>query len=292
LSPEVRAQLLALSPSTMDRLLKPYRLLGLRRPYTTRKSPGALKALIPIRTFGEWAEVSPGSLQVDLVAHCGESTEGFYLNTLVSVDVATSWCECEVIWGKGKERVGTGVHKTRLRLPFSLEELHTDNGSEFINDILYPWCKKERIRFTRGRPYRKNDQAYVEQKNWSVPRRLIGYDRYSSKAAYEQMQRLYADVRLYVNFFQPTSKLISKERDGAKVRKKYDEAQTPYQRLLASGVLEEAKRESLAKLYLSLNPIELRAQIDEALEVLWKLAERTRAPKPVNESESEHAACG
>ena len=292
LAPEVRTQLLEMSASTMDRLLKPYRMIGLRRPYTTRRSPGALKALIPIRTFGEWADVKPGSVQVDLVAHCGESTADFYLNTLVSVDVATSWCECEVIWGKGKERVGTGVHTTRLRLPFSLEEIHTDNGSEFINDILYPWCKQEGIRFTRGRAYRKNDQAYVEQKNWSVPRRLIGYDRYSSKAAYEQLQLLYGYVRLYVNFFQPVSKLIGKERNGAKVRKRYDEAQTPYQRLLASGVLDEPKREALATLYASLNPIKLRTQIDEALEALWKLTNRGPVPKSADEPKREHAACG
>ncbi len=289
---EVRAQLLEMSASTMDRLLKPYRLLGLRRPYTTRKSPGALKALIPIRTFGDWAGVKPGAVQIDLVAHCGESTEGFYLNTLVSVDVATSWCECEAIWGKGKERVGTGVHKTRLRLPFVLEELHTDNGSEFINDVLYPWCKQEGIRFTRGRAYRKNDQAYVEQKNWSVPRRLIGYDRYSTKVAYEQLQRVYADVRLYVNFFQPVSKLIGKERVGAKVKKQYDGAKTPYRRLLGSGVLEEAKREALAKVYARLNPVKLRAQIDESLEALWKLTDRSRGPKPAEEPESEPLACG
>jgi hypothetical protein len=292
LAPEVRTQLLEMSASTIDRLLKPYRTLGLRRPYTTKRAPGVLKALIPIRTFGEWAGVKPGSVQVDLVAHCGESTADFYLNTLVGVDVATSWCECEAIWGKGKERVGTGVHKTRLRLPFALEEIHTDNGGEFINDILYPWCKREGIRFTRGRSYKKNDQAYVEQKNWSVPRRLIGYDRYSSKAAYEQMQRLYGYVRLYVNFFQPTSKLIGKERDGAKVRKQYDKAQTPYQRLLASGVLDDAKRESLARLYASLNPINLRTQIDEALEGLWKLANPGPVAKPTGEPAPEHAACG
>lgn len=243
LSPFVRSQLLEMSASTMDRLLRPYRLIGLRRPYTTRRSRGNLKALIPIRTFGDWQDVKPGSVQVDLVAHCGDSTEGFYLNTLVTVDVSTSWCECEAIWGKGKERVGSvflrkrgsGVHKTRLRLPFVLDELHSDNGSEFINDLLYLWCKKESIRFTRGRSYKKNDQAYVEQKNWSVPRRLIGYDRYSSKAAYEQLQRLYANLRLFVNFFQPVSKLISKERVGASVKKQYDLAQTPYQRLLALG---------------------------------------------------------
>src|SRR5450759_1030897 len=122
------------------------------------------------RTFGEWAGVSPGSVQADLVAHCGESTEGFYLNTLVLVDVATSWCEFEVIWGKGKDRVGGGIHRARQRMPFRLEELHTDNGSEFINDLLYPYTRDQKIRFTRGRAYRKNDQAYVEQKNWSVPR--------------------------------------------------------------------------------------------------------------------------
>ncbi len=292
LTPEARTGLLEMSASTMDRLLKPYRRIGLRRPYTTKRSSGALKALIPLRTFGEWAEVKPGSVQVDLVAHCGESTEGFYLNTLVAVDVATSWCECEVIWGKGKERVGTGVHKARTRLPFALAELHTDNGAEFINDILYPWCKKERIRFTRGRSYKKNDQAYVEQKNWSVARRLVGYDRYSSKAAYDQLQRLYGDVRLYVNFFQPVSKLISKERDGAKVRKQYDDAQTPYQRLLAAGVLDEAKRESLAKLYLRLNPVELRARIDATLEELWTLADHGRRGKSVDDRELEHVACG
>ena len=276
----------------MDRLLKPYRRIGLRRPYTTKRSSGALKALIPIRTFGEWTEVKPGSLQVDLVAHCGESTEGFYLNTLVAVDVATSWCECEAIWGKGKERVGTGVHKTRTRLPFPLEEIHTDNGSEFINDILYPWCKKERIRFTRGRSYKKNDQAYVEQKNWSVPRRLIGYDRYSTKAAYEQMQRLYENVRLYVNFFQPVSKLVSKERVGAKVKKRYDKAQTPYQRLLEAGVLGEAERQALEQLYRSLNPVELRAKIDRELEVLWRMADRSRSLAPVSKRAEEDMACG
>ena len=289
LSEEVRGELLAMSASTMDRLLKVYRAKGgLRRPYTTRRSPGHLKALIPIRTFGEWAGVKPGSVQADLVAHCGESTEGFYLNSLVLVDVATSWCELEVICGKGKERVGGGVHKARQRLPFRLEEIHTDPpeaGSEFINDLLYPYTKDQGIRFTRGRAYRKNDQAYVEQKNWSVPRRLIGYDRYSSKAAYGQMARVYSYVRLYVNFFQPVSKLIEKTRDGAKVKKKYDDAMTPYQRLLASGLLagdgNQAKRDELAALYSRLNPAKLRRQIDDASEALWKLTDHEIAEQKI-----------
>ncbi len=288
LTAEVRGQLLKMSTSTMDRLLKPYRTSGLRRPYATRRSPNALKSLIPIRTFGEWADSKPGSLQMDLVAHCGESSEGFYLNTLVAVDVATSWSEFEVVWGKGQERVGTGVHWVRQRLPFRLEEVHTDNGGEFINDVLYPWCKKEGIRFTRGRAYRKNDQAFVEQKNWSVPRRLIGYDRYNSKVAYEQMRSLYQSVRLYVNFFQPVRKLVGKEREGAKVRKRYDLAQTPYQRLLAANMLDETQRESLAKLYASLNPVKLRASIDNGLEVLWKLADHKRASSSVPTEPREH----
>lgn len=231
-------------------------------------------------------------MQLDLVAHCGQSTEGFYLNTLVGVDVATSWSEYEVIWGKGQERVGTGVHKIRQRVPFPLREVHTDNGSEFINVILYPWCKKEGLRFTRGRPYKKNDQAYVEQKNWSVPRRLIGYDRYNTKAAYEQMQRLYKNVRLYVNFFQPVSKLVSKERVGAKVKKRYDQAQTPYQRLLASRTLDETTSESLAKLYLELNPIKLRDEIEDTLEALWKLADHSKTRGSLSAVLMENAVCG
>ncbi len=151
----------------------------------------AIRALVPVRTFGEWEGVQPGSLQMDLVMHCGESTEGFYLTTLVAVDVATGWSERRAVWGKGKERVGTAVHHTRTALPFPLLEIHTDNGGEFLNDLLYPWCQQEGIRFTRGRPYKKNDQAYVEQKNWTSVRRLVGNDRYASKAAYEALQRVY-----------------------------------------------------------------------------------------------------
>ena len=292
LAPEVRQRLLELSAATMDRLLQPYRGVGWRRPHTQRGSPTALKALIPARTFGEWAGVSPGSMQFDLVAHCGQSTADFYLYTLVGVDVATSWSEYEVIWGKGQQRVGTGVHKVRQKVPFGLEEIHTDNGGEFINDILYPWCKKEGIRFTRGRAYKKNDQAYVEQKNWSVPRRLIGYDRYSTQAAYEQRQCLYECVRLYMNFFQPVSKLLSEERVGARVKKHYDLARTPYQRLLATNALDESKRQSLLALYSRLNPVKLRGEIEEAWEALWELADRGRPSTLPRATAKEHAVRG
>jgi hypothetical protein len=292
LSAKLREELLAMSEATMDRLLKPYRTVPTRRPFTTMRSASALKGQIAIRTFGEWADVRPGSVQIDLVAHCGESTQGFYLNTLVAVDVATSWSESQVIWGKGQQRVGTGVHHVRQRLPFALAEIHTDNGGEFINDLLYLWCMREGIRFTRGRAYKKNDQAYVEQKNWAVPRRLIGYDRYSSKAAYELMQRLYGDVRLYVNFFQPVRRLIAKERLGAKVRKVYDQAQTPYQRLLASNALDEAKHQALERLYASLNPAQLRLNIDQTLEALWRQAQRRGMSPTAQELPSPLRACG
>lgn len=285
LEPEVREPLLRVSASTIDRLLRPYRRRGLRRPYSYRPSPSSLKGLVPLRTFSEWGKVQPGSLQADLVLHCGESTQGFYLTTLMAVDVATGWQECEAIWGKGKQKVGGGVHRIRGRLPFSLRELHTDNGGEFINDTLYPYCQQHGIRLTRGRPYKKNDQAYVEQRNWSVVRRLVGYHRYSTKAAYELMRRLYPLVRQYANFFQPIAKVVSRERLGAKVTKRYDVARTPYQRLLERGILGETQRYALEREYQRLNPVKLRSQIESGLEALWRLAQeeeqRRRNTPPV-----------
>ncbi len=277
LTPEVRAQLIALSAATVDRLLRPERERGPRRLFTHQTAAAHLRAQIPVRTFGDWDGATAGALQADLVAHCGASGEGFFLTTLDAVDVATGWTECVIVWGKGQERVRSALHRVRRTLPFALREVHTDNGSEFLNGVLYPWCQREGIRLTRGRPYRKNDQAYVEQKNWSVVRRLIGYDRYASKAAYAVFERLYRLIRLWVNYFQPLRKLVKKERVGAKVVKRYDTAQTPYQRVLASQILTEERRDLLSREYQSLNPVRLRGQIDAALEELWALAERTRA---------------
>ncbi|MDP2726414.1 MAG: hypothetical protein Q8P59_02620, partial [Dehalococcoidia bacterium] len=274
LSPEVREKVIGLSASTIDRLLKPVRSRRPRRPYSQSPSPTSLRGRIPVRTFSQWEGVLPGSFQRDLVAHSGESGEGFYLNTLVAVDVCTGWSELQAVLGKGKVRVGSGVHKIRQRLPFALKELHSDNGGEFINYILYPWCQREGVRFTHGRPYRKNDQAYVEQKNGDVIRRTVGYDRYSSSEAYAQFNRLYRPLGLFVNFFAPIRKLVSKERVGAKVIKRYDVAKTPYERALEKGGMDEAKRKDMEELYLSLNPVQLRAEIDTALERLWKMADR------------------
>lgn len=270
---ETKARLCRMSPSTIDRLLKPWRRVGGRRPITTTKPGSLLKNSIPIRTFADWEEDRPGFLEVDLVSHCGESNEGFYLNTLSTVDVATGWSECIGVWGKGKWRVGGAVHAIRRRLPFSLLGLDSDNGSEFINETLYNYCQRMRITFTRSRAYKKNDSCHVEQKNWSVVRRLIGYDRYSSRAALETLNRIYDLLRLYINFFQPVMKLVTKTRHGAKVHKVYDKAQTPYQRLLNSGVLSEAKQQQLAAMYHGLNPVVLLKQTNDNLEALWKLAQ-------------------
>lgn len=271
--PEIAAQLQQMSPATIDRRLRPYRQRGKRRSLSTTKPGSLLKGSIPLRTFGEVERKQPGTMQVDLLAHCGESTEGFYLFTLSAVDEATGWGEWVVVWGKGQERVGAAIHRVHKRLPFPLQGLHTDNGGEFINQPLYTYCQGEKIRFTRCRPYKKNDNALVEEKNGSVVRRLVGYERYSSKQAYEKLNEVYDLLRLYCNFFQPVLKLIAKSRQGSKVHKEYDTAQTPYRRVLAAGALAQEEQDRLARIHQHLNPIKLRSQIEKALEELWNMAD-------------------
>ncbi len=279
----LEADLCQVSPATIDRLLRPWRRLGKRRPLSTTKPGSLLKNSIPIRTFADWTDERSGFLEVDLVAHCGESAEGFYLTTLSTVDVASGWSECMGVWGKGQSRVRAAIHRIRQRLPFLLLGLDSDNGSEFINHHLYTYCLDEKISFTRSRSYKKNDSCHVEQKNWSVVRRLVGYDRYSSHAALECLNLLYATLRHYVNFFQPTMKLISKTRHGAKVHKVYDTAKTPYQRLLESGILTPAKEAELSAIYGGLNPVLLLSQLNGHLEKLWNLADRN---KPVTKDKN------
>ena len=216
LSPEQRTALLQISPATIDRLLRPVRRLHRRHGLaTTSSSLAALRTQVPLRTFTEWVNVPPGHLQADLLAHCGETTHGFYLTSLLAVDVATGWTELEAVWGKGHSRVGVAVRAVRRALPVPLLSLHTDNGGEFLNHVLVPWCREQGITITRGRPHRKNDQAYVEQKNGAVLRRFIGYHRSSSRAALEALTAVHARLRPYVNFFHPVRKLLSKARHGA-----------------------------------------------------------------------------
>jgi hypothetical protein len=274
LTEETEALICRLSPSTIDRILRRWRRGQPRHGLSTTKPGTLLKNAIPIRTFSEWDENKPGFLEADLVAHCGDSAEGFYLTTLSTVDVATGWCEPVAVWGKGQDRVGGAIYDVRKRLPMPMLGLDSDNGSEFINQSLYDYCRRNGITFTRSRSYKKNDSCHVEQKNWSVIRRVIGYDRFSSKAAFETLNAVYTPLRLYINFFQPVLKLVRKSRHGAKVHKVYDKAQTPYQRLLRSGVLTEDKKRELANIYDALNPVTLLKQIRQSVEYLCTLAER------------------
>lgn len=284
---EVKGRLLAMSPSTMDRVLKPYRQRAKGRSLSTTKPGTLLKIAIPLRTFSEWDDRRPGFLEMDLVAHCGMSTEGFYLNTLSAVDIATGWVDVQGVWGKGQDRVGAAIHALRQRLPFPLLGIDTDNGSEFINQHLYTYCLREHITFTRSRPYKKNDSAHVEQKNWNVVRRLVGYDRYTSTEALEQLNHIYRTLRLYMNFFQPVLQLQAKHRVGARVHKTYDTAKTPYRRLLASGALSSQGQAALRVQYERLNPVQLKAELDRGLDQLWALARTEHQATPLVTTPSE-----
>jgi hypothetical protein len=272
LTPETAAALRRVSAATLKRLLAPIRATRPRRGLGVTRAGTWLKHQIPIRTFADWDDARPGFLEGDLVAHCGPTTLGFYLCTLCAVDIVTGWTELEAVWGKGQERVGGAIHRARQRLPMPLLGWDSDSGSEFINEALWRYCQREGITFTRGRAYRKNDSAHVEQKNGAVVRRWVGYDRFTTKPAYAALHAVYRWLRLHVNFFQPVQKLVTRVRVGSRVRRVYDRAQTPYQRLCATGVLKPEAREALDRLYHRLNPLQLRRQLDAALERLWALA--------------------
>ncbi len=240
--PQTRTLLLTLSPATADRLLKRARAGTKPHGLTTTKPGTLLKQAIPVRTFAQWDDAQPGFMEVDLVAHCGEATQGVYLNSLDMIDVKTRWVELYALLNRSQATVSAAIVTCRHRLPYALLGLDSDNGAEFINHDLKRYCEQEHITFTCCRPYKKNDQAYVEQKNWTAVRQNVGYHRYEGPAACAALNALYEPLRLYLNFFQPVMVLVEKIRDGAKVTKRYDAAQTPYQRVLAApDVPEEAK---------------------------------------------------
>jgi len=228
-----------------------------------------LKQNIPIRTFADWNEDVPGFMEIDLVAHCGESTEGQYLNTLTCTDICTGWTEVIALRRRTQEAVCAAIDAMRQRLPFALLGIDSDNGSEFINDLLYRYCLNEKITFTRSRPYKKNDQAHVEQKNWSIVRHTIGYDRMETDQDHILLENTYQDLRPYINFFQPVLKLFSKERIGNKLIRKYDTARTPYQRIMEREGISLERKAHLLNVYLHLNPVELRHRIDNQVFQLW-----------------------
>lgn len=270
---EVRERLLTISPATADRLLARKRSQPQRGQSMTR--PGSLlKKQIRIRTFTDWDDLQPGFVEADLVAHCGETTEGAFLHTLVLVDVATGWTECVALLRRSEADVIGALNSVRQRLPVALLGLDTDNGSEFINYEMLRYCQREHITFTRSRVNKKNDQAYVEEKNGSVVRRLIGYDRYEGVDAWRALMQLYEVLRLYLNLFQPSMKLLSKKRDGARVSKRYDQAQTPCQRVLASSQVRKRNKEELRRLFRESDPLALLKELERRQDQFWKYANR------------------
>ncbi len=271
LSEETKALLLKISSASIDRCLRAVRI-KLPHGLSTTKPGSLLKNLIPVRTFTEWDAEQPGFLEIDLVAHCGNTTEGQYLNTLTCTDLATGWTDVTALLHRSQEAVSEAIQRMRQRLPFPLLGIDSDNGSEFINDLLYRYCLNEKITFTHSRPYQKNDQAHVEQKNWSVVRHTVGYDRWETPQELALLESIYDDLRLYINFFQPSFKLIAKERIGNKTRKRYDPAKTPYQRVLERKDISLEAKARLMNLYVQLNPAELRRRIDQNTARLWNIS--------------------
>jgi len=257
-------KLLKVSPATMDRLRTRYRSDRQRRRGFTK--PGTLlKQRIPIRTWADWTEDRPGFCEIDLVDHSGgQIIRGReHAWTLCFTDVKTGWTECVAVRNKAQVHVFAAIKRARQRLPFPLLGIDSDSGSEFINDQLYRYCVKEKITFTRGRAGRKNDNAYVEQKNWSVVRRAVGYGRYDSLEQLDLLNTLYTRLHLYVNFFLPVMKLEEKVRIGSRVKRVYDDPLTPYARLLANHHVSDENKAELREAYSYLDLIDLRQRIDE-----------------------------
>jgi hypothetical protein len=268
LSTEVRTQLFTISSATADRLLRPYRVMP--RGLSTTRAGTLLKKQIPVRTFQDWNDSRPGFLEIDLVAHCGTLYEGSFLYTLTLTDVATGWTECLPLLYRGQALVIQTLDRARQLLPFPLLGLDTDNGGEFINAELLAYCEREHITFTRGRTHKSNDQCYVEQKNGAIVRQVVGYDRFSGEAALRQLAELYRALRLYVNIFQPSMKLQSKQRNGSHVHRKYDTAQTPLERLKAAGVLDGEQLHALEQVAQILDPLQLLSQLERLQKAMWR----------------------
>jgi hypothetical protein len=279
LSPSSKEKLLRISATTVDRLLQPERRKQQLRRRAHTKPGTLLKHQIPIRTFAEWNEQQPGFAEIDLVAHDGGLALGDYCQTLDLTDVFSGWTETEAVPNKAQVWVFEALQRIRQRLPFPLLGLDSDNGSEFVNQELLRYCQKERITFTRARPYRKNDNCYVEQKNYSVVRQTVGYQRFDTAAELMVLQQLYATLRLYTNFFQPTMKLKSKERFGSRVKKSHHAPQTPYQRVLACAAVTLADKKKLQRQYRLLNPAALKRELDKHRKELFRLASKKRPLK-------------
>ncbi len=284
---EVAGKLKRISPRTIDRALRRQKqALHLNRKYRRKRNP-LIYQRIPVKAGG-WDRRLPGQVQVDLVAHCGQSTAGLYVNTVSTCDVAFGWWEGEAVLGSGKERTCDALDKERKRMPFEWIHLHPDNDSSFINWHLLKYCKTEGIEFSRSRPYKKNDNSFVEQKNSTHVRAVIGHLRYDTEKELAIINSLYRnELRLYKNFFQPVMKLKEKIRDKGKVHRKYDTPKTPYQRIMESEQIAQETKEELTRLYRTLNPAELKRGIDKKIHLLFKAYEEKNRGRQASPSKKQ-----
>ena len=287
---EIRAQLESMSASTADRLLGPERRKMQLKGRQGTKPGYLLRHQIPIRTFADWDDARPGFTEMDLVSHEGGDASGDFCYTLTLTDVATGWTECRAVRNRAQRWTFEALKHLRKRLPFPLLGVDSDNGSEFINHHLLGYCEEEQSSFTRARPYRKNDNCFVEQKNYTAVRHMVGYYRYDTHDERTLLNRIYAAHRLYFNFFLPQMKLVEKTRVGSKVMRRYDDPKTPYQRVLQASNVEEPSKSELRDVYASLNPAELRrllSKLQEQLRALVIAKEDTRIDQLFDEQPIE-----
>jgi hypothetical protein len=276
---ETVQQLKEISSATADRLLKKSRDSMVLKGKSTTKPGTLLKRDIPLRLGTEWNDAIPGFVEIDLVAHCGSTAAGDFLHTLDVTDVCTGWTETQSVRNKAQQYVFAALFDIEKRMPFPYRGIDSDNGSEFINDQLYRYCREKNICFTRSRPYQKNDNCYVEQKNWHVVRRNIGYNRYEGYGAVSAMNKYYEKLRLYTNFFLTQMKLIEKNRDGARIQKRYETPQTPYRRILQSDAISNEAKDKLRAQYATLNPAQIKRDMINLSDRLSKLSIRPQQTK-------------
>jgi hypothetical protein len=271
---EVDGKLRRISAATIDRMLRREKKMLRLKGRSHTKPSSLLKQQIPVRTFDGWDEGRPGMAEIDLVGHEGGVSRGEFAFTLNLTDVCTGWTEPRAMKNKAQKWTVQALDEIKAVLPFELCGVHSDNGSEFLNAHLVRYCDRCNIVFTRSRPYRKNDNCFVEQKNNDVVRRYVGYQRYEGEQQVALLNELYGLVRLFVNYFQPSAKLIHKSREGSKVRKVYDEPQTPCARVLSSEHVPEAAKQRLRQEFESLNPAQLQREIRALQMRLFGLASK------------------
>ena len=279
LTDEVAAYLATISRATVQRLLQRFQMDRPRLPRRKPQPPNGLLRQTPMERLS-WATQAPGSFEADLVHHCGPVAAGEYVHTLQLVDIATGWSERVAVLGRSQAAMVAGFQRVQERLPFPITQLHPDNGSEFFNDHLIRYFGETMtgVRLSRSRPYRKNDNRFVEQKNATLVRAYVGYERLDTPGQCVALNGLYDQLWVYYNLFQPVLHLVGKEVVDGKLRRTWDQAQTPYQRLVASGILSSHQRRNLATLYAETNPRQLREAIYQAVEQLWHHPKHAQTP--------------